>query len=180
MTKERKYLFLCGAVLLLAGLVYRFYPFDAGLTGSRENLALKQRKIIKYSSVVQQKESVEKHIKNLNRIVAASSKQILKGSTPALAAVDIQNILNQIADRVEISISRIDIKKETRIKGENIISIPVRFNIVSTTGQLKDMVYHIESSEKLLRIVDIKSNVLKKKYPEQIRSTITVEGFIRE
>jgi len=180
MTKERKYLFLCGAVLLLAGLVYRFYPSDAGLTGSRESLALKQRKIIKYSSVVQQKGSLEKHLKKLSKIVAASSQQFLRGSTPALAAVDIQNILNQIADRVEISIPRIDIKKEVSIKGESIISIPVSFNIVSTTGQLKDMIYYIESSEKLLRVVDIKSDVLKKQYPEQIKSTITIEGFIRE
>lgn len=180
MTKERKYLYLCGAVLLLAGLVYRFYPSDVGLTGFREGFALKQRKIIKYSSVVGQKESVEKHLKKLNKIVASSVKQFLKGSTPALAAVEIQNILNQIADKVEISISRIDIKKETREKGETIISIPVRFNIVSTTTQLKDMIYYIESSDKLLRIVDMKSNVLKKKHPEQIRSTITIEGFIRE
>jgi len=166
--------------LLLAGFVYRFYPFGFEFLNGTSDLALKQKKIAKYSAAIQQKPYIDKHLMALNKIVGESANLFLKGATPALAAVDIQNTLNSIAEKVGISISRIDVQKEKKLEKENIVSIHVAFRIASTTRQLRDLLYHIEASEKLIRIIDIQANVQKNKNPEEIASSITVEGFIRE
>ena len=180
MTKERKYILIGGCLLLLFGLICRFYPFGFEFLNGNAGIALKQKRILKYNVAVQQKPNIEKHLMKLNKITADSVNVFLKGTTPALAAVDIQNTLNRIAEKVGISISRIDIQKEKKLEEDEIISIPVRFRITSTTRQLRDMIFYIESSEKLIRIIDIQSNARKKKFPEHINSSITIEGFIRE
>ncbi len=166
--------------MLLAGFVYRFYPFGFEFLNETSDLALKQKKIAKYSAAIQLKPHIDKHLMALNKIAGESTNLFLRGTTPALAAVDIQNTLNSIAEKVGISISRMDVQKEKKLEKDNIVSIQVAFRITSTTRQLRDLVYYIETSEKLIRIIDIQANVQKNKGPEEIASSITVEGFIRE
>jgi len=166
--------------LLLAGFIYRFYPFGFEFLDGTSDLALKQKKIVKYSEAIQQKPYIDKHLIALSKIAGESAKLFLKGSTPALAAVDIQNTLNGIAEKVGVSVSRMDVQKEKKLEKDNILSIQVTFRITSTTRQLRDLIYYIEASEKLIRIVNIQANVQNNKTPEEIVSSITVEGFIRE
>lgn len=180
MTKERKYLMLGGCLLLLAGIIYRFYPFGFEYLNGDSDIALKQKKVIKYRLELQQKPNIDKHLMALNKVAGESANVFLKGTTPALAAVDIQNILNNIAEKVGVSISRMDIQKEQKLEEDKIVIIRVGFKITSTTRQLRDMLYHIETSGKLIRIIDIQANAQRNKTPEEIVSSITVEGFIHE
>lgn len=180
MTKERKYILIVGLILLIFGVMYRFYPSDLGLINRTSDHSLKEKKIFKYSEILGQKTDVEKHLKKLEQMAEKTNALFLKGDTSSLAAVNIQNILNQTANKVGLSISRIDIGKENKLEEKGVIGIPVSLRIVSTTKQLRDMIYHIESSKKMLRIIEINSNVLRQRKPEQINSKITVEGYIRE
>ena len=180
MTKQRKYILIAGSLLLLIGAVYRFYPFGFAFLDGTSNLAFQQKKIAKYRVAVKQKPYIDKHLQALKKTADQAANQFLRGSTPALAAVDIQNTLNSIAEKVGISISRMDIQKEKKIEENNLVSIQVMFRIRSTTRQLRDLIYYLESSEKLIRIIDIRANVQRNKVPEEILSGITVEGFIRE
>lgn len=166
--------------MLLAGFIYRFYPFGFEFLNGSSDLALKQKRIAKYSLAIQQKPYIDKHLATLSKIAGESAHLFLKGATPALAAVDIQNTLNGIAEKVGVSVSRMDVQKEKKLEKENIVSIQVAFRITSTTRQLRDLMYYIEASEKLIRIIDIQSNVQRNKIPEEIASNIMVEGFIRE
>lgn len=166
--------------MLLAGFIYRFYPFGFEFLNGSADLALKQKRIAKYSLAIQQKPYIDKHLATLSKTAGESAGLFLKGSTPALAAVDIQNTLNGIAEKVGVSVSRMDVQKEKKLEKENIVSIQVGFRITSTTRQLRDLIYYIEASGKLIRIIDIQANVQRNKIPEEIASSIMVEGFIRE
>jgi len=180
MTKERKYILIAGCLFIFLGLIYRFYPFGFDSFGDSPGIALKLKKIQKYTGVVNQKSYIEKYLTKLNKVYASSVNLFLMGSTPALGAVDIQNTLNKIAQKVGADIRRIDIRKAKKIENAGITRVPVRFSMTTTTRQLRDMIFHIESSPKLIRIINIQLSVAGKKLPESIRSTITVEGFIRE
>lgn len=180
MTKEKKYILIIGSLLLFVALIYRYSFFGVEFFSENQELELKQKKILKYEAAVQQKKYIEKYLVKLNRASAESEKIFLKGTTPALGAVDIQNTLNTIAQKVGINIQRIDIRKTKSLKGKNMISIPVRFTMNSTTRQLRDMIFYIENSKKLLRIINLTSNVRRVRHPERVDSSVTVEGFIRE
>lgn len=177
MTRERKILIACGAVLLAAALVYRFFPSGGISILGGDDLALKNRKIAKYLTVVENRKSVEKEMGQLEKAIASSSHLFLQGKTSALAAVDMQNVLNRIAEKVGITISRIDVGKPEKLENEAISMVTVKFSTVSTTRQLRDLIYALESSKKELRVRSIQSRVGKVAYPEQVSSTITIEGF---
>ncbi|MCK5099591.1 MAG: hypothetical protein KAR45_15895, partial [Desulfobacteraceae bacterium] len=84
MTKERKYILIGGCLLILFGLIYRFYPFGIDFFNGDSGTALKLKKIQKYSAAAQQKPYIEKYLMKLNKVSATSENVFLKGTTPAL------------------------------------------------------------------------------------------------
>ena len=50
--KERKILLIVGAILLLLGVVYRFFPFWESIDSLEDEIALTRKKLEKYRSMV--------------------------------------------------------------------------------------------------------------------------------
>lgn len=186
MTNEYKKILIAGSILLVIALIYRFYPATGTLFNSTSDIELKTKMVSKYSGIVNQRKEIDKHIALLKDTFRVSSKALLNGRTSALAGVDIQNVINKIAQEVGIRIDRVDVKKKNKLgnkhpdkNGVNILTnISVRFRIVSTVEQLQKFIYRIESAKKFLRIVNLKAKVRRVKYPEQIIADVIVEGFV--
>lgn len=178
--KERKYILIGGAVLLLFGMIYRFYPSIQGLFSISDEIAIKKNHIEKFIKVVNQKDRIDKQRLNLNRILNRMESGLFTGETPSLAAVELQNILNEIAHATNIKIKTMQVLKETEPGEQVYINIPVRFSFNSNVLQLKEMLYEIEASLKLLIITDMNVDLLRRrKQQDHIRSTITVQGVMK-
>ena len=182
LSKERKYILIAGGVLLFIGLLYRGFPFVLDIFSGSEEIAVKTRKLIKYRKVVQVRNKLEETLRSLNRTLARAELGLLIGDTPALCAVDIQNILNEIANRTKVEIKTMLVLKPKQKKEMKYMSIPVKFSISSTIEQLKETLYMIASSPKIMKVKDIqlRTGRINKDKLEQIESTITVEGFMKE
>ena len=177
--KRRKYLLIAGAVVLFIALLYRFSPgLRVGETSAE--IVLKERKLAKYHKALREKKDMEARLASLNRALGRLESRLLTGDTPALAAVDIQNLLNGIAGRSAIEIKTMRVLKPEDEDEAKYIVIPVEFSITSTVRQLKEVLYRIESSPKYLTIRKIRINAAKSREPEQIQSTLTVAGFMRK
>jgi hypothetical protein len=50
----------------------------------------------------------------------------------------------------------------------------------STTRQLKELLYDIEASPKILRIGDMTVRMIRMKPEEQIQTTLTVNGYMKK
>ncbi len=186
MTKERKYILICGAILLICAAIYRFAPDFEGFDSLEQEIALKEKKLKKYHQILQESGELNTKLNSLNRTLDRVESKLLSGQTPALAAVDIQNILNDIAGRtgVEINTMRVlkpkDESEEENPVGNQYLAIPVQITINATTRQLKEILYKIENSLKLLRITDMRIRLTNVKQVEKIYSTLTVEGFMKK
>ena len=181
MTRERKVLIIIGCVLILAGGLYRFMPQDSEWFGSGEQLALKHRMLAKYTRLIQENRNIDKRLARLEKTSGSLSDLLLTGSTPALAAVDVQNTLTRLAERADVQINRVSVKKFEKIEDGPLLAIPVQFNVDTTVRQLRDLISSIESCDKLFRITQISSRaVYKKESAVLIKTTITLEGFIFE
>ena len=177
--KKRKYLLIAGAVLLFIALLYRFSPgLRVGETTAE--IALKERKLAKYHKTLREKKDMEARLASLNRALGRLESRLLTGDTPALAAVDIQNLLNGIAGRSAIDIKTMRVLKPEDEDEAKYIVIPVQFSITSTVRQLKEVLYRIESSPEYLTIRKIRIHAAKSREPEQIQSTLTVAGLMRK
>ena len=182
LSKERKYILIAGGVLLFIGLLYRSFPLFLDIFSGSEEIALKTRKLIKYRQTVQVRNKLEETLSSLSRTLARAESSLLVGDTPALCAVDIQNILNEIANRTKVEIKTMLVLKPKQKKEMKYMSIPVKFSISSTIEQLKETLYRIASSPKIMKVKDIQIRTGRryKGKMEQIDSTITVEGFMKE
>lgn len=182
LSKERKYILIAGGVLLFIGLLYRGIPFFLDIFSGSEEIAVKTRKLIKYRQAVQVRNKLEETLRSLNRTLVRAESRLLVGDTPALCAVDIQNILNEIANRTKVEIKTMLVLKPKHKKEVKYMSIPVKISISSTIEQLKETLYRIASSPKIMKVKDIqiRTGRRNKDRVEQIDSTITVEGFMKE
>lgn len=182
--KQKKYILLAAGILLLFGIIYRFFPFFKGIQEAGAEIVLKERQLAKYRQMVQEGDDLQAKINFLTRTLKRVEFGLLTGETPALAAVNVQNILDEVASRSELEIKRVRVLKPEKMDGEKYLIVPVQFTISSTIGQLKEILYRIESSPKYLTIKKISISVRHGRRRHmadlgQIQSDLTVAGVMK-
>jgi hypothetical protein len=180
--KRRRYLLIAGAVLLLFGLAFWLFPFFEGIQSGQTDIAAQKKRVAKYRQTVKGRGELEARIVSLNKSLEQVEAGLLTGKTVALAAVDIQNILNEIAlgSGVEIKSVQVLTSQNQKQDAELYISVPVQFIVSATIRQLKDILYKIEASPKFFLTVErIGISVVGAGGPGQIRCDITVSGIMK-
>jgi len=180
--KRRRYLLIAGAVLLLFGLAFWLFPFFEGIQGGQTDFAAQKKRVAKYRQTVKGRGELEARLVSLNKSLEQVEAGLLTGKTAALAAVDIQNILNEIAlgSGVEIKSVQVLTSQNQKQDAELYISVPVQFTVSATIRQLKDILYKIEASPKFFLTVErIGISVTGAGGPGQMRVDITVSGIMK-
>ncbi len=182
MTKERKIIIIVGVVVILCGLFYRFKPDTSTLLVSDEQISIKMKKLDKQSRMIAKQAHLKKRHDAIAALLKKSEKGLLEGKTPALASVNIQDIIKGVIYKAGIEIKSVQVLKPGEPDSQGYIGIPVKFQIDSTTRQLKDILYGIESSKKLFRVTEFYSRTLRRKPKAKeavkIRTVISVEGYV--
>ncbi|MEZ4524577.1 MAG: type II secretion system protein GspM [Desulfobacterales bacterium] len=180
MNRERKYILLVGMAVLLTGAAYRFFPEDGILFSGREEIALKEKKLARYRETVQEKENLEAGLRKLQAELNLLESGLLSGGTPALAAVEIQNLVNEIAAKGEAEIQSMQILPSKPAKDSSYIPVPVQVTLSGSIRQLKEILYNIENSPKILKISSIRIRPQHRRQSDGVQSEFTVEGFMKE
>ena len=179
--RERKILLICGVVILLVGAVYRLSPDISSLFSGSDEMRFKEKELMKYRRVLKDKMHLDNALLSAERELARMEAGLLSQKTPTLAVVDIQNMLSDIAEQKGITVQSmrsLPSKSAERERGKY-IPIPVEVNLRSSIRQLKEMLFLIESSSKLLKITAIRIRLPDPFRPETIQSTFTVEGLMK-
>jgi Tfp pilus assembly protein PilO len=176
--KQKKILLVIGAVILFIGVIYRFFPFFENIESLDDEILLKEKNLIKYRQMVQERNDLEVKLDSLNRIIENAESGLLDGKTPALAAVDVQNILKEITDKSDMEVLTMRVMKPEDKEEDIYMIIPVQITIRSSVRQLKEVIYQIESSPKLLKISDCRVRVIRGRVEGQVQATLTAQGFM--
>ncbi len=179
LTRERKIILGVGAVLLLAGLVYNLLPALQAPDPEEDLLAVKAQKVLKYRQRVGLHDQLEARRRAAETRLRNAESGLLQAKTAALAAVDIQQVLTQIAGQTAAEIKTMRILNPEAVAGEDYITVPVEATIASDIDQLVGVLYGIQGAPKLLRIKDLAVRSAGVRRGEKILSTITVEGFMK-
>jgi hypothetical protein len=179
-TKERKIILIGGAVLLFLAVAYRFYPLIDPMISGSDDIRMKQELIGRYQNVAARSEQVDADHARIRRILSRVEAGLLSGATESLAAVEIQNIINTIAAANKIKIDTMQVMRTREAEDAGYAMIPVRFAFGSDIPQLKDMLYGIESHDKLLLVADVNFALSVTARNGAIRSTVTVEGVMKK
>jgi general secretion pathway protein M len=179
LNKERKYILAIGVVLLLAGLGYRFFPSGLGNLDQTDEIALKSRKVMEYKKKTASMAAVKKVLQESRGKLQRAEGLLLNGDTEALAAVDIQNILNEIAFRSGVEVKTMRILRSEKMGNEHYLGIRVEARLKATTRQLKDMLYRVGCSRKLLSIQQLSIDVPSTSYPLDLDIAVVVSGVMK-
>ena len=178
--KRRRYLLIAGGVLLLFGLSFWLFPFFEGMQGGETDIAAQKRRVAKYRQTVKGRGEFEARLASLNKTLERAEAGLLTGKTAALAAVDIQNVLNEIAIGSGVEMRSVQVPRPQPKDTEQYISVPVQFTVSASIRQLKDILYKIEASQKFFLTVErIGISVAGAGGPGQIRCDITVSGIMK-
>lgn len=166
--------------MLLFGLAFRLFPFFEGIQGGETDIAAQKKRVAKYRQTVKGRGELEARLVSLNKSLEQVEAGLLTGKTAALAAVDIQNILNEIAFGSGVEIKSLQVLTSQKQDSDQYISVPVQFTVSATIRQLKDILYKIEASPKFFLTVErIGISVAGAAGPGQMRVDITVSGIMK-
>jgi len=180
LNKERKMILAFGAVILLLGAIYRFYPDIRAMVSVSNEMAVKIKQVETYKGIVAQRQQIAKENATVKRLMNQAEARFLPGATPALAAVEIQNRLNAIAAANKVTFESMRVMKPEEDEAAGFIRLPVQFSMNATIVQLKDILYKIEASPKLLIAKEFDASLARSRDQNAlIRSTVTVEGVMR-
>jgi len=179
LNKERKIILISGAILLFFGAIYRFYPVIVSVVSVSDEIVMKQKHVEKYLGIVEQRKQAFSENKYYNRQFSQMENRLLTGETPSLAAVEIQEILKGVGDASGVRFITMQVMKPKEGENKDYIRLPVQFSMNSDIIQLKQIIYQIEASSKLLIITALDAKRAKSKEHHMIRSTFTVEGCMK-
>ncbi len=180
--KKRRYILLAGVVLLFCGLAFWLFPYFEGIQGGKTDIAAQKKRIAKYRQTAKGRGELEARLVSLTKSLEQAEAGLLTGKTAALAAVDIQDTLNQIVIGSGVEIKSVQVLKSQNQKqdAELYVSIPVQFTVNATIRQLKDILYKIEASSKFFLTVErIAISVSGAGSPGQMRCDINVSGIMK-
>lgn len=180
LTRERLYILIGGAVLLLFGMVYRFYPDFGNSFSFERDIDMKAKQLAKYQQLKEERDSLENNLSVLVEQLKMAEAGLLEGETPAIAAVDIQNTLNEIAGKNEIEIRSMQVMRPEGQKEGAYLAIPVQVSIEANARGLKNVLYGIKTSSKTLRVSDLKIRAVRQKRSDRIQATFTVTGYMKK
>lgn len=179
LNRERKIILIGGALLLLLGAIYRFYPVISSVVSVSDEIVMKKNHVEKYLRIVEQQKRVVSENKYFTRQFKQMERRLLTGETPTLAAVEIQEILKKIGDTSNVKFMTMRVMKPKEDEDAGYVRLPVQFSMNSDINQLKEIIYQIEASPELLVITALNAKRATSKKSRLIRSTITVEGSMK-
>ncbi len=174
-TREKKFLIAGGVAGLM---VIAFYlapillPQDlSGMVETKKNELRRKREFIS------QEEVFKTRIAQGQQRLAQDLDRLLPGNNPTAAGPALQKVLQDLADSLQVEISRKSIQAEQKLP-ENLTKVTVQLDINCTLDQLARFMTAIENYEKFLKIDEIFIQSRRLGNRDQIYPMLKVAGLI--
>ena len=159
--------------------MYRFSSSIPSLFSGSDEMSFKQKELMRYREVLQEKSQLEATLISAERELARAEAGLLPQQTPALAAADIQNMINNVADQKNIRIESMRVLKSKPTENGKYIAIPLEVIMTASIRQIEEVLFFIENSQRLLKITAIRIRLTNVRNPDQIYCSFTVEGLMK-
>ncbi|HEX6104602.1 MAG TPA: type II secretion system protein GspM [Gemmatimonadales bacterium] len=137
--------------LLVLPALDRWSTREAALAASRERHARLQ-------ALVASEEGLRRALGERRRAQAGAMRLLLAGATPALAASNLQALLQQYAEESLVQLNRVDVAGQPRADGPGLLSVPVLLQGQGDVHGLVDFLYRVQHGQRLLVIDEIAVN----------------------
>lgn len=173
LTRERIIIIVVGILILVIGAVYRFPPsFHFFSASSKVNLITKyQNRSVNLDDLEEQHIFLTDHTQKMSgHLIFAESEE--------LAGVVVQNMLREMSSMENISFKSIKALKAD-VKSYQFVSVvPVKLVFKAKIRQLKNLLYRIETSLKLLSVSEVRIIKPSAGKENELNIIMIVQGFL--
>lgn len=181
MDKRKQRLLLIGAVLLLLGGVYRFYPVLHGFLPNASEIETRQDRLVQYQKQLAKLRAMKDRLEQLKKALNRVESKLFAGDTPSLAAVEIQKMLSEISGNSGAQIESIEVLSVKPLEQLPYVEIPIRFVILARIDQLKHILYGIESHDRFLAVKEARIKPRRIHQGEDgVQAVLTVAGLMKK
>ncbi len=175
-SRERR-LLVAGAVALVAFLLvnYLIIPAISRQMRVRAEYRDKLQALERYQLVVEGRRRYEKKFADAEQLFAQLKQQLLPGEKLTLAAADLQQMLHKAAGETGVTIASESIHSPKQVEGFTQVSVELSLN--ADLKKLRDFLYKIESSTKLLTVPKLMVNASFPRPGAELQVSIVVSGF---
>lgn len=163
------------AVVLIFVVNYVIVPFTESEMDIRERTQQKEMLLQKYEKIMNQRDKVEKELSQLRGKQNKLKKRLLKGSTPSLAAAEMQKMLEKISDKYDLELKSVKVK-DAEESGE-FLAIPLEIRLTTDLNSTRKFLADLEKNSKYLIIPKLKISVKNQRDPKEVIVTLVVTGF---
>lgn len=166
------------AVALFLVFTYVISPFWESEKDIRERTQQQEMLLQKYEKIISQRQEIAKNLAQVKRQQDQLTKRLLKGSTPPLAAAEVQKMLEQISKKHDLELKSVKVKDAER-EGD-FLAIPLEIRLTTDLKRTIQFLADLEKNEKYLIIPQLNISVKNQRDPQEIIVTIVVTGFFME
>ena len=177
--RDKKILTIGGlAVAAFLFITYVISPFFESEQEIRDKTEQREGLLKKYEKIINQKSEVEKNLAQMKRKLAKIKGKLLKGSTPSLAAAEMQKMLEKISKVHDLELKSVKVK-EAEKEGDFLV-IPLELRLTTDLNRTRKFLTDLEKNQKYLIIPQLKISVKNQRDPKEVIVTIVVSGFFME
>jgi len=167
--------------LAIAILVYTYgiIPLVEAKKGAEEEIALKQRILLKYAEVMQNRKKAEEGLDRTLKQREEIEKRLLPGETPQLGGANLQDIVKRLSEKNGVGLRSFRILEPKEFGVYRKISLQIEFNPISSMLSLGQFIYDLEHQEKGLMISEMDLLIFNPRMPNTIQGNLVVSGLMK-
>ena len=174
--RERRFLIAAGAALVaFLWINYVVAPAVSEQVRVRNEYREKLRALERYQLIVEGKKRYEKKFADAEQLFTQLQRRLLPGEKLTLAAADLQAMLHKAAGETGVTIISESIHSPKKVEGFTQVSVELSLN--SDMKKLRDFLYKIESSGKLLTVPKLSLNASFPRLGAELQVTVVVSGY---
>jgi len=168
---------MIGGAALVAFLAvnYLIVPAVSSHLQVRSEYREKLQALERYHLVVEGKRRYEKKFADAEQLFTQLQQQLLPGGKVALAAADLQAMLHKAAGEAGVTIVSESIQSPK--KAEGLTQVSVELSVNADLKKLRDFLYKIESSGKLLTVPKLFVNAAFPRPGAELTVVVVVSGY---
>jgi len=169
LTQRDKRALQIGGVFMLGVVIYMFLvsPLMTGNGNGTEDIQNERVLLARYKQTIAMEEVYQRAMGERSLQGTDLSGRLLSGSTPALAAAELSNLIRSFAEESNAHINRENVNPSKQTGSHQKISL--QLTITSDVIGLRDFLYLIQSHEKLLDVesLTVTSRVKNRRRPSR-------------
>lgn len=174
--RDKRFLTVGAAGLLLFLVInYIIIPFIESEREIKEGTEQKEVTLEKFEKIIAGRAEVEKQLAQVKKKQTQMNAKLLTGSTPSLAAADMQKMLEKISGTHDLELK--SVKVQDGEKQGDLLTIPLEIRLQTDLERTRKFLVDIEKNQKYLIVPSLKISVQNQRDPKEVIVTMVVTGF---